>query len=47
MPAAGLSFATQVSDSILDSNLIGQWVSDIRTTWPILLACIGIAAAIG
>jgi len=47
MPAAGLAFATQISDDILDSDLLGQWISDIRTTWPIILACIGIAAVIG
>jgi hypothetical protein len=47
IPTKAVTQASTATSALFSSDLLEQWVSDIRTTWPVIAASIGIAFVIG
>jgi len=47
LPSAASDYWNDASQLVMDSDLLEQWVSDVRTTWPVIAVSIACAFVIG
>lgn len=47
LPSSASSAFSEASSTVLNSDLLEQWVSDLRTTWPVIAVSLGVAFVLG
>jgi len=47
IPAKAASEASEATSAILNANMFEEWISDIKTTWPVIAISVAVAFVIG